>query len=261
MGKIKRITLIGSGNVAHHLGIALYQSGVKIDCVYSRSIKHAKTLADKLESIAIDNIDNIIDHSDLYLFAVSDNAIEILAKKLSSQLGYTKQVAHTSGMVSSNIFKDYFNSYGVFYALQTFTKNRELDMKKIPFMITSNDPTFENQLFNLAESISNNVSFVDDSKRKVLHVAAIFANNFTNYLYSISEDILQKENLNIDLLYPLIEETSKKIIEGESPKNIQTGPAIRNDIKTINSHLDYLKYNHEYKKLYKLMTKLIQKER
>jgi predicted short-subunit dehydrogenase-like oxidoreductase (DUF2520 family) len=260
MGKIKRITLIGSGNVAHHLGLALYESGVKIDCVYSRTIEHAKTLADKFESIAINNIVDIIDHSDLYLFAVSDNAIEPLAKQLSEQLGYTKLVAHTSGMVSSNIFKMFFNNYGVFYALQTFTKGRDLDIKKVPFMITSNDPTFENQLFNLAESISNSVSFVDDNKRKVLHIAAVFANNFTNYMYSVSKNILQKENLNLNLLYPLIEETSKKIIEGENPAKIQTGPAIRNDIKTINSHLDYLKYNHDYKKLYKLMTKLIQNE-
>lgn len=261
MGKIKSITLIGAGNVAHHIGTALFNAGLKIDCIYSRKINNAQSLAEKLNTSAIDNIENIVDNSDLYLFAISDDAIENIAKQLAIQLGYTKSVAHTSGMVPSNIFSNYFNNFGVFYPLQTFTKNRKLDIRKIPFLITSNSIDLENQLYNLAENISNNVSFIDDIKRKSLHVAAIFANNFTNYLYSISENIAEKENLDFNLLYPLIEETAKKIVEGKSPEKIQTGPAIRNDTKTIESHLEYLSYNQDYKQLYEEITKLIQSKK
>lgn len=259
MSSIKQITLIGSGNVAHHLGKAFKAIGVKIDCVYSRNIKNAKLLAEELESFAVDQIINLPSYSDLYLFAVNDSSIGFLAKQLSDCCGYNLNVAHTSGMESVDIFIEYFNTYGVFYPLQTFTKGRALNIRKVPIFITSNDSGFDNKLFNLATSIAEFAKFVSDSERKVLHISAVFANNFTNYLFSISKDILIKENLDFGLIFPLIQETTKKILSGENPSEIQTGPAIRKDEKTINDHLDYLQKYPEYKKLYSLMTKSIQK--
>ena len=260
MSGIKQITLIGSGNVAHHLGKAFKSAGIKIDCVYSRNIENAESLAEELESFAVDQINNLPSYSDLYLFAVNDSSIGYLAKQLSDCCGYNLNVVHTSGMESVDVFKEHFNTYGSFYPLQTFTKDRSLNIREVPFFITSNESGFENKLYDLATSIADSAKLVSDSDRKALHVSAVFANNFTNYLYSISKDILLKENLDFELIFPLIKETTRKILSGENPSDIQTGPAIRKDEKTINDHLDYLKKFPEYKKLYTLMTKSIQQE-
>lgn len=259
MSSIKQITLIGSGNVAHHLGKAFKSVGVKIDCVYSRNITNAELLAVELESFAVDQISNLPGYSDLYLFAVNDSSIEYLAKQLSECCGYNLNVAHTSGMESVDVFKEHFNTYGVFYPLQTFKKERALNIREIPFFITTNGSDFENKLYNLAKSISDSVKFISDKERKVLHVSAVFANNFTNYLYSISKDLLIIEDLEFELIFPLIKETTKKILSGENPSEIQTGPAIRHDNKTINDHLNYLQNFPEYKSIYNLMTKSIQR--
>lgn len=257
MGKIKSISLIGSGNVATHLGIALFEAGLKVDSVYSRNIDHAKLLGKILNSRFVDKIADISYDSDLYLISVNDNAVKDITKRLSDILGYNILVVHTSGMVSSEIFKADFNNYGVFYPLQTFRKKRKIDIVEVPFLITANSTDIENKLYELASRISNSVNFMSDSKRKALHVAAVFVNNFTNFMYSLSEEIVGKEKIDFDLLKPLIKETAMKVYEGEIPSQIQTGPAIRNDHNTINSHLDYLENNQVAKEIYEVITKSI----
>ncbi len=257
MSRIKSVSFIGSGNVATHLAKALANSGINVKSIYSRNIVHAKLLGDLVGAKSTDKISEIAVDSDLFIFSINDSVIGDLAKKLKEKVGYDAFVAHTSGMVASEIFKEYFNDFGVFYPLQTFKKSRNIDINEVPFLIAGNSNTVENNLFELASMISDNVHFIDDAKRKVLHVAAVFANNFTNFMYSISDDIVQKENVDFQLLKPLIKETAMKIVDGQNPKEVQTGPAVRNDISTINAHLSYLENNATAKQLYQILTKSI----
>jgi len=254
MSKIESVSFIGSGNVATHLAKALNNAEIKVQSVFSRNMKNAKKLADLVHAKGISNMENIALDSDLYIFAVNDSIVRELAKKLKLVAGQNVMVAHTSGMLSSEVFSEYFNNYGVFYPLQTFKKSREVNIKEVPFLITANGSKQADTLFDLASMISDNVHFIDDKKRKALHVAAVFANNFTNYMYSLADDILENEDINFDLLRPLIKETAMKIYEGQKPAEVQTGPAVRGDTDTIKAHLSFLKNNKTAKQIYKLLT-------
>ncbi len=260
MVTIKSVTLIGSGNVATHLGKALKKLGVVVDCVYSKTEDNASSLARVLESSSTDEIGKICSNSDLYIISVSDNAIEKVAKDLSVELGKSISVVHTSGVTPSTILSNYFDSYGALYPLQTFTKNRDVDVSKIPLFINSPDVSLERKLYSLALRLSEKVFFLSDEKRKVLHVAAIFTNNFTNFLLSVTEDILTQENLSMDYIYPLITETAAKVTDELSPANIQTGPARRHDQNTIALHSEYLEKYPDYRELYLKITDMIQKK-
>ncbi len=257
MLKIKSVSFIGSGNVGTHLAKALANSGINVKSIYSRNIVHAKLLGDLVGAESTDKISEIAVDSDLFILSVNDNVIGDLAKKLSEKVGYNAFVAHTSGMISSDVFRRYFNDFGVFYPLQTFKKSRDVDIKEVPLLIAGNSYSDENTLFELASKISDNVHFIDDAKRNILHVAAVFANNFTNFMYSTSDDIVQRGNVDFELLKPLIKETAMKIVDGQKPKAVQTGPAVRNDINTINAHLSYLDNNATAKQLYLILTKSI----
>ncbi len=258
MHKKQKISILGSGNVAYHLSTCLYKTGLAIDAIYSRNIEHARELSDLVNAIPVNEISKLPDDSDLYLVAISDNAIESTANKLNKIFGRKPKVVHTSGMVSSSVFDKYFNHYGVFYPLQTFTKKRNIDLNEVPFFITANTIEFETALTNLATRITSKVNIINDNDRKVLHVAAIFSNNFTNFMYRISKEITEKNNLNFEHLFPLIKETSNKILDGLDPAQIQTGPAIRNDKNTIKKHILFLEKYPDFKDIYILLTDKIQ---
>ncbi len=260
MTKIKSITLIGSGNVATHLGKAFKKAGAIIDCIYSRTEDNARNLGGILEAKSTNKIKDVYPNSDLYVISVSDSAIEKIAKELSDKLGKSISVVHTSGVTPSTVFLNYFDSYGVLYPLQTFTKNREVDISKVPFFINSPDVSLEHRLYHFALSLSQKVFFLSDEKRKVLHLAAIFTNNFTNFLLSATEEILKGENISIEHIYPLLAETAAKVTDEMSPFEIQTGPAKRHDKSTIDIHLDYLQKYPDYKELYMKITEMIQKK-
>ena len=158
--------------------------------------------------------------------------------------------AHTSGSVC-------LKNVGVFYPIQTFSKNIPLDLKKVPFCVSAKNKDFENILFKVAKSISNHVYQIDEKQRKVLHLAAVFACNFSNNMYAIAQDLLKKSDLDFEMLKPLIIETANKIRQ-HSPKSVQTGPAKRRDMQTIENHIDLLE-DEDLKRLYKLITNQIQK--
>ena len=254
---IKKISLIGAGNVATHLGIELFNAGIRINGVYSRKIENSKELAHELQTFGVDSLEELPGDSDLYIIAVTDSAIEILAHELSRIFGYNLKVVHTSGFISSDIFTDHFNNYGVFYFLQTFTKNRAISFDEIPCFITSDNPVLENNLYLLASKITHKIEYISDENRKLYHLAAVFSNNFTNHMYSISKDILKSGNLKIEFLYPLISETAKKITDGNDPLKVQTGPAIRHDMITIGEHLKLLERFSEYWDIYQIITNII----
>lgn len=244
-----RIILLGAGNVATNLGLALKAADAEIVQVYSRKVANAKILAKKLKAKVLTDISKIDKRPALIIIAVKDDAIPALVKKLNAKGGI---VVHTSGSISIDVLKK-FEQYGVFYPLQTFSKNREKDFSIVPICIEGSDVSTLHSLMNVAETLSDCVYHLDSKQRQAAHLAAVFANNFTNHIYAIAEDLLNEQKLPFDLIRPLIDETALKIME-HAPAEAQTGPAIRKDTKVMNAQLLLLKKHPELKKLYNEMS-------
>lgn len=245
-----KVVLIGSGNVAHHL-IQAFAKNKKVEViqVYARQ---KETMIPLLDSNKITFTYNDLAEADLYIIAVSDDAIA----KVSSQLPFNNRlVVHTSGSVPIDAL-DKKNRNGIFYPLQTFSKKAAVDFSQIPICLESeNEADFE-FLKKVAEMVSNKVYKINSEQRKALHVAAVFVNNFVNHLYQIGNEICQENKVPFAVLKPLILETANKIMT-LSPKEAQTGPAIRNDQQTIAGHLDFL-LDENQKNIYKTLTQSIQ---
>lgn len=249
-----KIIIIGSGNVAQHL-IAAFQNSkntgdeIELTQVFSRK---ANTLANVLDaSLITTDIANLLE-ADLYIIAVSDDAIAAVAAQLAFK---NRLVVHTSGSVGLDVLDDN-NRRGVFYPLQTFTKNKAVDFKTIPICLESENSTDFRLLEKVAKVISDKVFAINSEQRKALHVAAVFVNNFTNHLYTIGNEICQENQVPFDILKPLILETAQKIMT-ISPKDAQTGPAKRNDLKTIEAHQLFLSDKNQ-STIYKIITQSIQ---
>jgi predicted short-subunit dehydrogenase-like oxidoreductase (DUF2520 family) len=244
-----KIVIIGYGNVAQHLIKAFAKSEmVKVIQVFTRHKNNATLLPD---SVQITNNINDLAEADLYIIAISDNAIV----EVSSQLTFkNKLVVHTSGSLSIDELKDN-NRKGVFYPLQTFSKSKEINFAAIPICLETQNNADYQLLETVAKSISNKVFNINSQQRKALHVSAVFVCNFVNHLYQIGNEICAENNIPFDILQPLIQETANKIIS-LSPTEAQTGPAKRNDTETINTHLNFLTDENQ-KEIYKLLTKSI----
>jgi predicted short-subunit dehydrogenase-like oxidoreductase (DUF2520 family) len=252
---IQKIILIGAGNVATQLGTALHKAGYSILQVYSHSNKSATTLAKKIKAKAITDLNKLDTTASIYIIAIKDDAIA----ELTDRLSLTDQlVVHTSGSVEMNVLKRTSENYGVFYPLQTFSKTKAVDFTAVPICIEANNPSTINLLKRFAKTISKNVQEVNSEQRKILHIGAVFACNFTNHMYAIAASLLAKHELSFDLLKPLIQETANKITQ-QDPVAMQTGPAIRNDKKTMDAHLKLLTSDKELKAIYKLLSDHIRK--
>lgn len=250
------ITLLGAGRLAYHLGQALLRSDCKIEQVFSRTFAHAEELAKITGAKPVTSIEAIEDSSHLYIIAVSDDAIEKVAETLNAQIGPEKIVVHTSGSTPGTILAPFFSSHGIFYPLQSFSKEKEVNFEEIPICIYSNDVQVEKQLAALGKKLSQRVYVVDDAQRKVLHLTAVFANNFTNYLFHIAHSLGEAHDIPFELLLPLIQETVNKL-HHHPPKAGQTGPARRGDLKTIHQQLSALAPYPEYKQVYELLSQQI----
>ena len=249
-----KVIIIGSGNVAQHL-IAAFQNapnpGTEIDLIQVFA-RQKKTVSHLLDLNKITDDWNALAEADLYIIAVSDDAIA----NVSSQLPFKNRlVVHTSGSVSLDTLNNN-NRKGVFYPLQTFTKNKAVDFKIIPLCLESENATDFQLLEKVAKVISEKVFAINSEQRKALHVAAVFVNNFVNHLYQIGHDICEEHQLPFEILKPLISETAQKIMV-LSPSDAQTGPAKRNDSKTIAAHESFLS-NENQIKIYKILTQSIQ---
>jgi len=248
-----RITIIGSGNVAQHLIKAFTKSElVEIVQVYARK---KEALSSLIEFDKITSDFEELQESDLYIIAVSDKAIADVSKQLPFQ---NRIVVHTSGAASLDVL-DTKNRKGVFYPLQTFSKNKEIDFSIIPLCLEAENTFDFRVLETVAKSISNAVFAINSDQRKALHVAAVFVNNFTNHLYHIGQEICEEHQVPFEILRPLIQETAEKI-NTLNPVDAQTGPAKRNDLVTIDAHLAYLTSENQ-KNIYKLITQSIQDDR
>ncbi len=256
-----KVVLIGAGNLGFHLGQKLYAVGFDVLQVYSRKIANANNLADRIGAKAISSLHKISSEAELYIIAVQDNAIKEVAFQLAKFSLNDKLIVHTSGATHSDDLREAgLNRYGVFYPLQTFSKSKTPDFETIPFCLFANNISDLKLLKQIASKISNSIFEISDEQRATLHVAAVFVNNFSNHLYHVAEQLLNTKELGLDLLLPLIQETVDKI-KVASPHEMQTGPAIRMDDKTIQEHLIMLENYPSYQQLYQLLTKSIQESR
>ncbi|MDZ4823611.1 MAG: DUF2520 domain-containing protein [Flavobacteriales bacterium] len=239
-----KIFLAGSGNVATQLGQAFLEAELEITGVWSRTAKHANALAKKLSTKSFRSLKRIPDETQFVIIAVSDDAVE----EVSDLIAVKFIVAHTSGTAPMSLLQKH-SARGVFYPLQTFTKGKRIDLSNVPICIEATEKRTELNLFKLAESISGFIEIINSEQRERLHLAAVFASNFSNHFYAIAESLLAEKKISFELLKPLIAETAAKI-EKLSPHDAQTGPAVRNDEETMNRHFKLLKKHPDLKKLY-----------
>ncbi|WP_017258367.1 Rossmann-like and DUF2520 domain-containing protein [Pedobacter arcticus] len=251
-----RIAMLGAGNVATHLSKALIKSGNPVVQVWSRNNQNAIELALQIGANSIVDFKDINQEVELVIIAVNDDAILSIANQIPKREGQI--VVHTSGSTALSVLNTHSSS-GVIYPIQTFSKDVDLDFKKIPLCIEGSDDETQKLLFNLAQKLCDSVNIVDSSARLTLHISAVFACNFTNYLFAIAQELLEKSSLSFDLIKPLIFETVNKIAIN-LPENVQTGPAKRNDEQIMAKHLDILRANPESQEVYRLISQNIVKK-
>ncbi|WP_316792491.1 Rossmann-like and DUF2520 domain-containing protein [Pedobacter frigoris] len=248
------VVCIGSGNVATHMAHALKKSGANLTQIWSRSLDNAAILGNELEAKSISTFQEIDRSADLYVIAVKDDAIAEVAVALKGVEGL---VVHTSGATDISILSS-FKNYGVLYPLQTFSKKKQLDFANVPLCIESLDESVLDKLRSVALGLTPMVYEVDSEKRKILHLAAVFGCNFVNHMYVLSNELVKHHGLDFEMLKPLIMETAVKV-QTELPINVQTGPAVRNDEKTILKHLELLDQMPDLARIYQTLSKSIKK--
>lgn len=243
------IVILGSGNVASHLIAAFQKSDlILIKQVFARN--PLVTIPNFPQEKIIHSIDQL-EVADLYIISVTDTAIVELANQIPFDHAF---VVHTSGSMPMTVLPNKHRK-GVFYPLQTFTKNKEVDFKEIPICLEAENERDLLLLKTVAEKISSKVYTINSEQRKAMHVAAVFVCNFVNHLYQLGHEVCNEHNIPFEILHPLIAETANKI-QYLPPEDAQTGPAKRNDTITINSHLNFLTDTNK-KEIYKILTKSI----
>ncbi|TAJ15759.1 DUF2520 domain-containing protein [Marinilabiliaceae bacterium JC017] len=250
-----QITLIGSGNVATHLGKALAQAGHTIVQIFSHHVENAITLSHAIGGQPIAALEEITIGAEMYIIAVKDDKLKEVVDRLPLLTGI---VVHTAGSVPLETLSR-FEQNGILYPFQTFSKQKEVDFTSLPILIESNTPAVLTSLENVAKTISTNVLQASTKQRMQLHLAAVFACNFVNHMYRLSSDILTQANLPFSLLHPLITETTQKILSIPASE-AQTGPARRGDVQVIQKHLDSLQQIPDVQMLYKLLSDDIMKK-
>lgn len=253
-----KIVLIGAGNVATHLGQALQDAGYRIVQVYSRTESSASVLAQLLVADFTTSIEAIISDADLYVVALKDTALQDLAACLVKGREQALFV-HTAGSMPMDLWKGLTTRYGVLYPMQTFSKQRKVEFRNIPFFIEASAPEELALLHEVAGRLSSSVYEITSEQRKYLHLSAVFACNFVNHMYALSAHILGKHGIPFEVMLPLIDETAMKIHE-LVPSQAQTGPAIRYDENVIRKHLSLLADEPAMQELYEKLSKSIYKQ-
>lgn len=247
-----KIVMIGAGKLATHLGRALQQGGHDIIQVYSHTMENAQTLATAIGGAATDNPDGITDDGDAYIFAIKDNVLgEIIPRVAAGNAG--RLMLHTAGSMPMDCFRGMAAHYGVLYPMQTFSKQREVDFRSIPCFIEGSDEHAISVIQQLASSVSDRVYYLSSDDRKYLHLASVWACNFTNHCYAVSAEILGRHKIPFDVMLPLIDETAAKVHE-LTPIEAQTGPAVRYDENVIREQAKLMRPNPLLKDLYERMS-------
>lgn len=247
-----KIILIGAGNLATNLGKALLNAGHDILQVYSRTIESAEALATLAGGAPVTDLAKVRDDADLYIVSVKDSVVGELLPQLCKGKE-TKTFLHTAGSLPMNVFEGMAMHYGVLYPMQTFSKAKEVDFSVIPCFIEANDKFAHEMIESLAHELSHRVIELSSEDRKYLHLSAVFACNFVNHCCSISQEILQKHGIPFDVMLPLIDETAAKVHK-LSPREAQTGPAVRFDEGVIRNQSQLLRDNPLLKDIYERMS-------
>ena len=249
------IVFIGAGNLATNLAKELYYKGFRIAQIYSRTVEAAQVLAQTVEAEYTSDLSTVINNARLYIVSLKDTAfVELLPEII---LGKEKGLwVHTAGSIPMNVWEGQIERYGVFYPMQTFSKQRKVDFSDIPIFVESNSAEDTRFLKDIAAVLSERVYEATSEQRKSLHLAAVFTCNFTNHMYTLAADLLEKYELPFEVMLPLIDETARKVHE-LNPHLAQTGPAIRYDKNVINNHLQMLVDEPQIQELYRLISESI----
>jgi len=247
------ISFAGAGRVAEALCKELFHAGLSIDKVVSTTEVTGKQLAATCKAEWSDTLSFPVT-TKIILVSVPDHSLQAVLNEI--QCSDETLVAHTAGSFGLDIFPDKIKRKGIFYPLQTFSKNRKVSFTDLPFLIEASDDESSLILQSLAESVKGKVYFVDTDQRRMLHLSAIFVNNFTNYMLTVGKEVALKAGFSFEILVPLLKETISKALD-TGPENSQTGPAVRNDQNTIEKHLELLSFSPELQKIYNEMTQSI----
>ena len=247
-----RIVLIGAGRLATNLGLTLLGAGHEIICVNSRTMKSAKALADRIGGVPVDRAEDMPMEADAYIISVKDSVLADVIPAVTK--GRESQVfMHTAGSMPMEMFRGMAHHYGVFYPMQSFSKERPVDFAEIPTFIEASDEKAMQVIRHLAESVTERVYELSSDDRQYLHLAAVFACNFVNHCYAMAAEVLEEHGMNFDVMLPLIDETARKVHQLH-PLQAQTGPAVRYDENVIRHQIQLLRNHPFMKDLYERMS-------
>ena len=247
-----KVILLGAGNLATHLGRALADAGHEIIQVFSRTMESASALAASVGGAPVTDTALVRGDADVYVFSVKDSVLAHLAARVCK--GSEDRVfLHTAGSMPMDVFRGVAQHYGVLYPMQTFSKAREVDFSQIPCFVEANDDYARGVVFGLAHSVSGRVYTLSSADRKYLHLSAVFACNFVNHFYAVSQQLLESRGIPFDVMLPLIDETARKV-HLLSPAEAQTGPAVRFDENVIRAQAQLLSDSPLLQDIYERMS-------
>jgi predicted short-subunit dehydrogenase-like oxidoreductase (DUF2520 family) len=252
---LQNISFAGSGRVASSLCKKISEAGFKIDLIVSPSEENGRMLAEVCKSLWSSEL-KYPQSTDLIIVAVPDHRLKNVLDNL--RCSPETLIVHTAGSIGIDIFPARFNHKGVFYPLQTFSKERKVDFTGLPFLLETSDMNASAILEELVKAVGGKGYFVNSDQRIMLHLAAVFICNFTNHMLTGGKRIADKTGVTFDIFYPLLRETISKAME-IGPEKSQTGPAVRNDHNTIEKHLELLSFSPELKEIYREITTSIMK--
>jgi len=250
---IRSIVIVGTGNVATHLGFAFINAGIAVNGIVARNIEAANQLSQHLNNAPVYHLGADLPKADAYLIAVKDDAIYTVASKIASK---ETLLIHCSGATNSNVLDIKGNNYGVIWPMQTLTKANSISLHQTLIAVYGNTPAVEADLVNLMQLISTRVIQVTETQRAILHMSAVWINNYTNHMFVIAEQLLKNNNLDVALFYPLIDEHIQKLKELPADQ-LQTGPAARGDMATLNKHRSLLLDYPDWKQLYEILAQSV----
>ncbi len=252
-----KVVLVGAGNLATQLGRAMRHVGFDIVQLYSRTETSASCLAGRLDCDYTTDLNTLRTDADVYIASLKDDALLQLIPRIVEGKRTEALFLHTAGSVPMDVWKGHAAHYGVIYPMQTFSKRRDVDFSSIPvFVEASSEPDLE-RVKSMAVMLSGDVTVASSEQRRYLHLSAVFACNFANHMFTVSDRLLREQGLSFRCMYPLVREMVNKVLDGMSPGEAQTGPAVRYDHSVMDKHVELLRSHPLWQEIYKEMSKSI----
>ncbi|MBO7198992.1 MAG: YihY family inner membrane protein [Alistipes sp.] len=252
---VTSVVVVGSGNVAEAFARTLSKcEDMVLRQIFSRNEERGRAIAEIADTMWCGDME-MIAPADIYIIAVSDRAVADVAASLN--VPADSIVVHTAGSVPMDAIAKREGGRGIIYPLQSFTSGREVCLSDVPLFIESDNTATTERLMRIASHISSRVEYADSERRRVIHLAGVYVNNFVNHLYAVGDDVVERAGLDFDVLKPLIRETAAKAIASSDPRSVQTGPAVRGDVVVTERHMAMLKDKESKQKIYKYITESI----